>query len=216
MKRSILLVSLVAALFVLPLSVPSLLAAPSSDASGRTTLTISGMTCGGCVATVKLKLKKTAGVTAYEVSLDRGEADVTYDPAKTDPKKIADSVSETGFTASVKDAGGSPKGSSVMKTPEPTVKSSGLDPWNPVDPAFIGCSESACGVRGPIAQAVVQPGAQTDQYVYCPVSGVVFQIKASSLRADVHGKTLYFCCANCAHYFAQNRERVLALRSLSL
>ena len=216
MKRSVLLGWLIAALFVLLPGAPSLLAAPSSDASGKTTLTIRGMTCGGCVATVKLKLKKTAGVTAYDVSLERGEADVTYDPDKTDPKKIADSVSETGFTASVKETNETRKGASMVQTPEPRVKGGRLDPWEPVDVAFKGCSESACGVRGPVTQAVVQPGAQAGQYVYCPVSGALFQIKASSLKVEVHGKTLYFCCANCAHYFAQNRDRVLALRGLSL
>ena len=192
-----------------------ILSAPSSKTGDKTTLTIKGMTCGGCVATVKLKLKKTAGVTAYEVSLERGEADVTYDPARTDPKKIAESVSETGFTASVKEADGSQRGAS-MQTPEPRVKGSRLDLWEPVDVAFKGCSESACGVRGPTTQAVAQPGAQAGQYVYCPVSGAVFRIKNSSLYADVHEKTLYFCCATCARYFAQNRDRVLALRGLSL
>lgn len=70
--------------------------------TAKTTLTIKGMTCGGCVAAVKLQLKKTGGVTAYEVSLEKGEAEVTYDPSRTDPKKIAESVSKTGFVATVK------------------------------------------------------------------------------------------------------------------
>ena len=203
-------------LVVLSAAVPWAMGAAPSSREDKTTLTIKGMTCGGCVATVKLKLKKTAGVTAYEVSLERGEADVTYDPGRTDPKKIAESVSETGFTASVKEADGSPNVSSTVGTQEPRVKGGRLDPWEPVDVAFKGCSESACGVRGPVTKAVVQPGAQPGQYVYCPVSGAVFQIKVSGLRTEVRGKTLYFCCANCAHYFAQNRDRVLALRGLSL
>lgn len=71
----------------------------------KTTLTIKGMTCGGCVATVKLQLRRTEGVTAYEVSLEKGEADVSYDPAKTAPQRIAESVSKTGFPASVKAPG---------------------------------------------------------------------------------------------------------------
>jgi copper chaperone CopZ len=66
-----------------------------------TTLTIKGMTCGGCVATVKLKLRKTKGVLAYEVSLEKGEAEVTYDPDLTRPEIIAAAVSETGFAATV-------------------------------------------------------------------------------------------------------------------
>lgn len=76
-------------------------AAVSADPA-KTTLTIKGMTCGGCVAAVKLQLKKTEGVTAYQVSLDQGEAEVSYDPARTEPKKIAESVSKTGFEASIK------------------------------------------------------------------------------------------------------------------
>ncbi len=70
--------------------------------TAKTTLTIKGMTCGGCVAAVKLQLKRTEGVISYEVSLEKGEAVVSYDPAKTDPKRIAVSVSQTGFEAAVK------------------------------------------------------------------------------------------------------------------
>lgn len=78
-------------------------ASASAGDAARTTLTIKGMTCGGCVAAVKLQLKRTEGVSAYEVSLDKAEADVTYDAAKTTPAKIAESVSKTGFQATVKE-----------------------------------------------------------------------------------------------------------------
>lgn len=77
--------------------------AEAGDQTAKTTLTIKGMTCGGCVAAVKVQLKKTEGVSAYDVSLEKGEAEVTYDPAKTEPKKIAESVSKTGFEARPKD-----------------------------------------------------------------------------------------------------------------
>ena len=70
--------------------------------SAKTTLKVEGMTCGGCVAAVKVQLKRTEGVTAYDVSLEKGEAEVSYDPAKTTPERIAGSVSKTGFNASVK------------------------------------------------------------------------------------------------------------------
>lgn len=80
-----------------------LLAWPGGGAEpAKTTLTIKGMTCGGCVATVKLQLKRTEGVTGYDVSLAKGEAEVSYDPTRTDPRKIAESVSRTGFDATVK------------------------------------------------------------------------------------------------------------------
>jgi copper chaperone CopZ len=68
----------------------------------KTTLAIKGMTCGGCVASVKLQLKRAAGVLKYEVSYEAAEAVVTFDPAKTTPEKIAEAVSKTGFTISVK------------------------------------------------------------------------------------------------------------------
>ena len=70
----------------------------------KATLLIQGMTCGGCAAAVKIQLKRTEGVTAYEVSLEKAEAQVTYDPAKTTPERIAESVSKTGFKASVKES----------------------------------------------------------------------------------------------------------------
>lgn len=85
--------------------------APAAGAaeSAKLTLAIKGMTCGGRVAAVKLQLKKTDGVSAYEVSLEKAEAEVTYDPTKTEPKKIAESVSKTGFETSVKEPSGSKK-----------------------------------------------------------------------------------------------------------
>ena len=100
MARSTL--SLVAALGLLIPATPIV----AGDATANTTLAIKGMTCGGCVAAVKLQLKRTEGVTAYEVSLEKAEAAVTYDPAKTSPGKIAESVSKTGFEASIKKTGG--------------------------------------------------------------------------------------------------------------
>ena len=71
--------------------------------TAKTTLTIKGMTCGGCVAAVKVQLKKTEGVTAYEVSLEKGEAEVSFDASRTEPERIAESVAKTGFQAFVKD-----------------------------------------------------------------------------------------------------------------
>lgn len=70
--------------------------------SAETTLAIKGMTCGGCVGAVKIQLKRTEGVLTFDVSYEKAEAVVTYDPSKTEPKKIAESVSQIGFEASVK------------------------------------------------------------------------------------------------------------------
>jgi copper chaperone len=190
----------------------------------KVTLKVEGMTCGGCVAAVKVQLKKTEGVTAYEVSLEKGEAEVTYDPAKTEPKKIAASVSKTGFAASVKEAGASLRGTPEAREGSPDTRQQAttaqrrerLQPWEPVDLAFLGCSEGVCGLRGRNPEAVARPGARPGQHVYCPVSGAVFRVKDDGPRAEVNGHVLHLCCDACARYFAQNRDRVLAAREMSL
>ena len=61
MKHRIVLGSLIPALLVLLAGAPIVPAALSSTAGEKTTHAIKGMTCGGCVATVKLKLKRTVG-----------------------------------------------------------------------------------------------------------------------------------------------------------
>jgi len=91
------------ALSVLAIAVLGLAPMARASDTANTTLAIKGMTCGGCVAAVKVQLKRTEGVTAYEVSLEKAETEVSYDPTKTEPKKIAESVSKTGFEASVKE-----------------------------------------------------------------------------------------------------------------
>lgn len=97
------------ALSVLAVAALGLVPVARAADSAKTILAIKGMTCGGCVAAVKVQLKRTEGVSAYEVSLEKAEAEVSYDPAKTEPKKIADSVSKTGFEASVKEPAESKK-----------------------------------------------------------------------------------------------------------
>jgi YHS domain-containing protein len=62
---------------------------------------------------------------------------------------------------------------------------------------------------------VIQPGAPIGQHAYCPVSGVTFEVKDSSPRIELDGKTIYFCCSGCEAYFAQHQERIVALRGLS-
>src|SRR3990172_3503379 len=72
----------------------------ASAEPARTRLEIRRMTCGGCVAAVKLQLKRTGGVISYEVSL--AGAEVRYDPDRTDPEKILESVEKTGFQVSIR------------------------------------------------------------------------------------------------------------------
>lgn len=70
--------------------------------SEKCTLKITGMTCAGCAAAVKMAAKKVDGVTAIDVSYKDGKADVTFDPGKTTPDAIAKAVTNgSGFKAEV-------------------------------------------------------------------------------------------------------------------
>ena len=66
--------------------------------SARATFKVSGMTCAGCEATIKLALEQTPGVRSAEVSYDRGEATVEYDPNATTLDKLRKAIDETGYT----------------------------------------------------------------------------------------------------------------------
>lgn len=94
----------VAVAFIAIVSVLALhTAVARASGSAKTTLTIAGMTCGGCAAGVKIQLKRMEGVTSYDVSYEKGEAEVTYDPGETTPEKIAESLAaKTGYKVAVK------------------------------------------------------------------------------------------------------------------
>lgn len=61
------------------------------------TLGISGMTCGGCVRSVGNVLKALDGVAKAEVSLEKNNAVVNYDPAKVGIEQLKRSVEGAGF-----------------------------------------------------------------------------------------------------------------------
>lgn len=79
---------------------------PTADAIQATkaetiTLKVAGMTCGGCAVSVKRAGATVDGVSRVTVSHEKGEAEVTYDPAKTTPETIAHAITKhSGFTAS--------------------------------------------------------------------------------------------------------------------
>lgn len=52
------------------------------------------------------------------------------------------------------------------------------------------------------------------QKTYCPISGVVFEVKETSVGLDLNGRPLVFCCGACAKYFAENTEKVARARGL--
>lgn len=71
--------------------------APQS-VTARETFKVSGMTCAGCETTIRLALEQTPGVRSAEVSYDRGEAVVVYDPTLTNADKLRVAINETGYT----------------------------------------------------------------------------------------------------------------------
>lgn len=94
--------SILEALRVPKPSKPDQPARPSRRAGKRgnmksVTFRIEGMHCGGCVDTLKALLGAEAGVHAAEVSLERGEARVLYDPKLADPQRLAATIEKPGY-----------------------------------------------------------------------------------------------------------------------
>jgi len=63
------------------------------------TIQVEGMTCGGCAVSVQQALAKREGVKSVEVSFEKKQAIVKYDPAKLTPQQLAEVINQTGFKA---------------------------------------------------------------------------------------------------------------------
>jgi copper chaperone len=60
---------------------------------------VGGMSCQGCVKSVTGALTALPGVVAAEVSLEQGEARVTFDPAAVSAAQLRQAVDDAGFDA---------------------------------------------------------------------------------------------------------------------
>jgi len=60
-------------------------------------LSVTGMTCGGCVNSVKNVLTALAGVQSADVTLNPGQALVVYDPARIAPAALVQAILDAGF-----------------------------------------------------------------------------------------------------------------------
>ena len=60
-------------------------------------LSVTGMTCGGCVNSVHKVLTALPGVQSAEVTLSPGQALVVYDPARVAPAALVQAVIDAGF-----------------------------------------------------------------------------------------------------------------------
>ena len=74
--------------------------APQPEAlMSNATLTITGMSCGHCVAAVSNALKAVDGVTVEDVRI--GSATLAFDAAKVTPAQLAQVVTDEGYAATV-------------------------------------------------------------------------------------------------------------------
>ena len=58
---------------------------------------VGGMTCGGCVASVKRVLEALPGVTNVVVTLDPGKVSADYDRTRIEAEALYDAVRSAGY-----------------------------------------------------------------------------------------------------------------------
>ncbi len=64
-----------------------------------TTIKITGMSCGGCTASVTKVLSETPGVAKADVTLTPGQAVVAFDPAQVTRAALCAAIDDAGFEA---------------------------------------------------------------------------------------------------------------------
>ena len=83
------------------LAISAALSAPVWAATQMVTLSVPGMTCASCPITVKKALNKVEGVENIEVKLEKKEAMVTFDEAKTTVEALLEATKNAGYPSSV-------------------------------------------------------------------------------------------------------------------
>lgn len=61
------------------------------------TLTVQGMSCGSCIASIEGSVGKLDGVESVKVRLQDGEVDVSFNSDKVDLKAITEIMEEQGY-----------------------------------------------------------------------------------------------------------------------
>ncbi len=77
------------------------LSAPAWAATQTATLSVPGMTCATCPITLKKALNKVEGVEKIEVNLEKKEALVTFDDAKTTVEALLEATKNAGYPSTV-------------------------------------------------------------------------------------------------------------------
>ena len=65
----------------------------------QTVIKVGGMSCQGCVKNIAGVLSGLAGVGSAEVSLEAGEARVSYDPTAVSREALKAAIEDAGFDA---------------------------------------------------------------------------------------------------------------------
>ena len=63
----------------------------------ETAIGVDGMSCQGCVNAVQGALSRLPGVARVEVSLDKREAKVAFDPAQLNTNALRSAIEAAGF-----------------------------------------------------------------------------------------------------------------------
>lgn len=77
------------------------LSGPAWAATQTVTLSVTGMTCAACPITLKKALNKVEGVENIEVNLEKKEALVTFDDAKTTVEALLEATKNAGYPSTV-------------------------------------------------------------------------------------------------------------------
>lgn len=62
-----------------------------------TIIKIKGMTCMGCVNSVKTVLEKVPGINSAEISLEQAQATIHYESEKTGADQFKQAIEDAGF-----------------------------------------------------------------------------------------------------------------------
>jgi mercuric ion binding protein len=103
MKRTgVIAIPSILALLIAAAGLSVALATPALAATKTVTLAVPGMNCATCPITVKAALKRVEGVEKVEASLEKKEAVVTFDDAKTNVAALMEATKKAGYPSTVK------------------------------------------------------------------------------------------------------------------
>jgi len=89
-------------IFVSVIALLATLCAPAWAATQTVTLSVTGMTCEACPITIKKALNKVEGVEHIAVNLEKKEALITFDDAKTTVEALLKAIKNAGYPSTVR------------------------------------------------------------------------------------------------------------------